>query len=187
MIPETLRGGRHGRVILPIAVFLGPPARIEVVQENILPVHFLRGVVARVIGRGVTQVIGAVRLISGFHEIEERVVDECLSQVALKIEQRHVEKVHRLVEARLRLLFLPQVGARGEIRPSRCHVQSLKSSPRYSCRASGSFTRWSASPCTRILPSNRRYARSVIDSVSRTLWSVMRTPRPLSLKPRTMR
>ena len=40
-------------------------------------------------------------LFLGLHHLEERVAEQLLLQVLLKVEQRHVEQVHRLVQARI--------------------------------------------------------------------------------------
>jgi hypothetical protein len=42
-------------------------------------------------------------------QLEEGVVQQLLLNVLLKVEQRHVEKIHRLVEARVDLHLLPEL------------------------------------------------------------------------------
>src|SRR3989338_8682506 len=60
----------------------------------------------------------------------------------------------------------------------RCLSYIRNFSPKYNWRACGLLINSSAHPEIRIFPSAIRYARSVIESVSRTLWSVNSIPRP---------
>ena len=49
-------------------------------------------------------------LLLGLDQIEERIVEQLLLQMLLQVEQGHVEKVHRLVKARIDLQLLPELG-----------------------------------------------------------------------------
>ena len=44
-------------------------------------------------------------------ELEERIIQQLLLEVLLEIEQRHVQEIHRLVQAWIDLQLLPELGA----------------------------------------------------------------------------
>src|SRR5574344_2424682 len=58
--------------------------------------------------------------------------------------------------------------------------------PKYTRRTSGSSASSCAVPALKIVPSNKIYALSVIESVSSTLWSVIRIPIFLFFSSRTI-
>ena len=74
------------------------PADVEAVEEDLLPIHFvvLLDLFLLLLG-GLLGDFLFLRLL----ELQERVVEELGLQVLLQVEHRHVQHVHRLVEARI--------------------------------------------------------------------------------------
>ena len=94
--------------VLQLLVLLARAADVEAVEEDFLPVHlfFLGGRLLFLF-----LVLFAVRalllFLFRFEEFEEGIDQQLLLQVLLQVHHRHVEHVHRLVEARIDAEFLP--------------------------------------------------------------------------------
>jgi len=100
--------------------------RVEPVEENLLPVDlaFLRRLAfgrgrfgeIRRSGRPIffAFLVRFLLVVLGLHEFEERVDEELLLEVLLQVQQRHVEQIHRLVQAWIDLELLPERGALAE-------------------------------------------------------------------------
>ncbi len=86
---------------------LARAADIEAVEEDLLPVDFvvLLGLLVLLFG-GLFRHLLVLRLL----QLEERVVEQLLLEVLLEVEHRHVEHVHRLVQARIDAEFLAKPG-----------------------------------------------------------------------------
>ena len=105
MVDQVARLDRDGLDVLSrVAVaaaghtVLGP-----VVEQDVLPVGL---VVARLLLLGLLLLLlllgrGRLHLFFRLHHFEERIAQQLLLQVLLQIEQRHIEQIHRLVEARV--------------------------------------------------------------------------------------
>jgi hypothetical protein len=106
MVVQVLRVDRNRLVVLFFFVFRAPAAGLEAVQEDLLPVDL------------VLVLLGFLRLLlrrrlffrdRGLLEVEERIVEKLLLDVLLQVEQGHVEKIHRLVQAWIDLHLLLQL------------------------------------------------------------------------------
>ncbi len=90
-------------------MFLAAAAGVESVEKYFLPIDLVssaRLLLLRRLGRLSGRLLLVLFLV--FDHVEEGIVEQFLLEVLLKIEQRHVEKIHRLVKARIDLQFLPQ-------------------------------------------------------------------------------
>ncbi len=91
-----------------------PVAVVEAGEEDVLPVGLLA------VGglRAPRVLLGQRRrrllLFLGLEQLEERIRHQLLLQVLLQVEQRHVQQVHRLVEAWIDPQVLPQDGVLAE-------------------------------------------------------------------------
>lgn len=72
---------------------------------------------------------------SGSTNLEKRVGRQLLLQVLLQVEQRHIEQVHRLVQARIDLQFLAQARRLLKTRSHRLSTPSSASENRERRRA----------------------------------------------------
>ena len=82
------------------------PVLGAVLQQDVLPV----GPVLRLCFLlGLLLLLGGGRLdfLFRLHHLEERIAQQLLLQVLLQIEQRHVEQIHRLIQARIDAQVLP--------------------------------------------------------------------------------
>ena len=92
-------------------VFLAAPAcGVEAVEEDLLPVYLIAALLFLFgFGGGFSLRLSLFVLFFGLDEVEERIVEQLLLEVLLKVQQRHVEKIHRLIEARIDLQLLPEL------------------------------------------------------------------------------
>src|SRR5437868_9768392 len=99
-------------------MLLAPTASgVETVEQNLFPINFA-GTLVLCLGLGLLLDLGLLLLFFLFfrlYQIQEGIVEELLLEVLLQIEQRHVEQVHRLVQARIDLELLPELS--GLIKP----------------------------------------------------------------------
>ena len=81
-----------------------------IVEEDALPVglvlglRFLLGLVLLLFRSG------RLDFFLRLDELEERIAQELLFQMLLQVEQRHVEQIHRLIQARIDPQVLPERG-----------------------------------------------------------------------------
>ena len=103
--------------VLLLLVLLAAPARVEAVEQDLLPVDLVLAAFSSSLLR-----LGLLAVSSSaprrprprpprLHQVEERVVQELLLQVLLEVEQRHVQQIHRLIEAWIDLELLPELRA----------------------------------------------------------------------------
>src|SRR6266850_370530 len=134
---------------------------------------------------------GRFGLLLRLDHLEERIAQQLLLQVLLEVQQRHVEEIHRLVEARIDPQVLPerrvlvQAGLHAAC-VKRARRRAVRVGPRYRSATRSSNTSSRTVPPTWTSPSNMMYARSTISSVCSTLWSVISTPMPRCRSPATM-
>ncbi len=108
MVHQVAGLNGDGLGVLELLVLLPRAADVEAVEEDLLPVHllFLGGLLLFLL-----LVLLAVRavllLLLGLEQFEEGIDQELLFQVLLEVHHRHVQHVHRLVEARVDAEFLP--------------------------------------------------------------------------------
>ena len=122
VVPQVA-GSHHRRLVVVLDfALLALSADLEAVAQDLVPVHFglrlrscglvLVGVRARIridVVRALGLRIGVV--VVRVRELQEGVLGQLLLQAILKVEQGHVEQVHRLVQTRVGLLRLSLVGA----------------------------------------------------------------------------
>src|SRR5437879_3247281 len=161
-----------------------------IVQQDVLPVRL-------VVVLGFLLLLDAVLgerqlgLFLGLDQLEKRVAEQLLLQMLLQVEQRHVQEVHRLVQARIdaQVLAQPDVLVQtgfhaAEVSRARRRVVRVGPKYRLATRSSNTSSRTVPETCT--LPSNMMYARSTMSSVCSTLWSVISTPIPRCRSPATI-
>src|SRR6267378_4222033 len=134
---------------------------------------------------------GTFGLLLGLDHLEERIAQQLLLQVLLQVEQRHVEEIHRLVQARIdpQILAEPDVLVQAGLHAAcvrRARRRAVRVGPRYRSDTRSSKTSSRTVPPTCTSPSNMMYARSTMSSVCSTLWSVISTPMPRCRSPATM-
>jgi len=121
MIGEILRVDGDRFVPLALLVLLALPARLEAVEQHGLPVDV---VIAGLLGLGLGRRLGLgeilrlraglfgfrriVVFVLGLDELEKGVLQQLLLEMLLEVDQRHVEHVHRLIEAWIRSQLLPE-------------------------------------------------------------------------------
>ena len=93
-----------GLIVFARLVAFPGPADIEAVQEDFVPVHLVLGLLLPLL------VDLEVLVVVGFRKLEEGVLGELLLHPGLQLEERHVDQVHRLVEARIGLRLLAGPG-----------------------------------------------------------------------------
>src|SRR5262249_54047908 len=90
---------------------------IESVEKDLLPVDLVRLLLRRRLDDGLRLGLGGFLSLLGLlvflrlDHVEEGIVQQLLLEVLLEIEQRHVEQVHRLIQARIDLQLLLELGA----------------------------------------------------------------------------
>ena len=122
VIAEIATVDGDGLEVFLLLVLLGATARVEAVEENLLPVDLVSGLFLRLLFFGLPFLGGALLAVFVFIllvHLEERVVEELLLEVLLEIEERHVEEIHRLVEAGIDLDLLLHLGV---LRHARSHA-----------------------------------------------------------------
>jgi hypothetical protein len=112
VVVQVARVDRDRLVVLAFLVLLAPAAGVEAVEQDFLPVDlflvlvvdrgFLRFLLRFGLGLLAVLLLHFLRL----DHVEEGIVEQFLLEVLLEVEQRHVEQVHRLVEARIDLQLL---------------------------------------------------------------------------------
>ena len=98
-------------VVLALFVLFAAAAGVESVEENLLPIDLVVG--GLFFGRRFGRRFGLgglfLRLLLVFlrlDHVEEGIVEELLLEMLLKVQERHVEQVHRLIQARIDLELL---------------------------------------------------------------------------------
>src|SRR4026207_171782 len=114
MIAQVARGDGHWLEVFLLLVLLAASAGgVKAVEQDLFPIDF---VAALLFLRGLT--VLALGLLFFFlfflDEIEERIVEQLLLQVLLRIEERHVQEIHRLVKAWIDLELLPELCGLGD-------------------------------------------------------------------------
>ena len=106
-----------------------------IVEEDALPVglvlglRFLLGLVLLLFRRG------RLDFFLRLDELEERIAQELLFQMLLQVEQRHVEQIHRLIQARIDLELLPELRRLVETRLHEAATSPLSREKRSRSRA----------------------------------------------------
>ena len=117
VVGEVARVDRDRLVVLALLVLLAASARVEAVEQDLLPVDlallFLLGLGLRVLLFRAALALLLVLFLRLDH-VEERIVEELLLEVVLEVEQGHVEQIHRLVEAWIDLELLLELGVLSE-------------------------------------------------------------------------
>jgi hypothetical protein len=93
--------------VLQLLVLLAGAAHLEAVEEDLLPIHLLLFLLLLLLLLGVL-LLG--RLLLRLEQLEEGIGQQLLLEVLLQIHHRHVEHVHRLVQARIDPELLPETG-----------------------------------------------------------------------------
>jgi hypothetical protein len=101
VVAQVLGVHGHRLVVLPLLVLLAAAAGLEAVEEDLLPVDLVVFLLAVLFLRLLHALLDVA-----FHEVEEGVVEQLLLEVLLEVEERHVQEIHRLVEARVDLHLL---------------------------------------------------------------------------------
>ena len=92
---------------------------VESVQQDLVPVDLVVLFVAGVLfGIDLEFVVGV-----GLGELEEGILRQLLLKAGLKVQQRHVQQIHRLVKARIDPQLLPKVGPLVQARPHPVHAK----------------------------------------------------------------
>ena len=120
MVGEIARVDRDRLVVLALLVLLTPAARIEAVEQDLLPVDLALLVLLGLrfgIGRLFLNLALVLLVVLRLDHVEEGIVEQLLLEVLLEVEQRHVEQIHRLVEARIDLELLLELRVLGEPLP----------------------------------------------------------------------
>src|ERR1019366_5740833 len=218
VVVEMMRADRYRLVLLPIVALLAHAARrLEPVEQDLLPVclgvRVRVGFLHRDFGRRLQLrfrlLVGPRLFLVVLEHVEERIRKQFLLQVLLQVEQRHVQHVHRLIEARIDLELLPKAKALAEpsLHPAasggdsvgcttcagaggrspcsalkRVRSRAVSVGPREISATVSSNTSSRTRPETFTWPSNRMYARSTMSRVCSTLWSEMSTPMPRCLR-----
>src|SRR5262245_17580097 len=110
MVGEIARVDGDRLVVLALFVLFAPAARVETIEEDLLPVDL----VARFFvggGFGFGRLLLVLFLLLEVNHLEERVVQKLLLEVLLEVEQGHVQQVHRLVQARIDFQLLLELSA----------------------------------------------------------------------------
>src|SRR5919198_1840697 len=161
MIDEVLAlDGNRLDVLTRVAVAAARHTMVgPVVEQNTFPIRLVFGF--RFLLRLVLLLVGGRRLylFLGLHHLEERIAEQLLLQVLLEVEQRHVQQIHRLIQARIDPQVLPQRGvlmqaglhAAGD---SRARRRVVSVGPRYSDATRSSNTSCRTVPATCTWPSN---------------------------------
>ena len=99
---------RHGLGVLQLLVLLPGAAHVEAVEEDLLPVDllFLGGRLLFLL-LVLFPVCAVLLLLLRLQQLEERIDQQLLLQVLLQVHHRHVQHVHRLVEAWIDAQLLP--------------------------------------------------------------------------------
>jgi hypothetical protein len=111
VVAQVARRGGDRLVVLLLLVLLPPAAGIESFEQDLFPVDFVLvflflGLLRRGLGFGGALVLF---ILLGLDQLQKRVRLELLFQVLLQVEQRHVQEVHRLIQARIDLQLLSQL------------------------------------------------------------------------------
>ena len=143
-----------------------------VVEQDVFPVGL---VVARFFGLGLRLLRHRhLGLLFGLDQLEEGITEQLLLQMLLEVEQRHVEEVHRLVQARVdaQLLTERRVLVQAGLHAAwvrRARRRAVRVGPRYRSATRSLNTSSRTVPDTWTLPSNMMYARSTMSRVCSTL------------------
>ena len=109
VVTQIARRDGHRLEVFALFMLLASAADgVKAVEKNFLPVDLI----ASLLRFGLLGVLG-LRLVFLFllflDEVEERIVQQLLLEVLLQIEERHVEEIHRLVQAGIDLELLPKL------------------------------------------------------------------------------
>ncbi len=110
-------------------LFAAASRGVESIEENLFPIY-LAGALILGLGLNRLRLFALLRLLFFLlflDKIEKRVVQKLLLQVLLKVEEGHVEQIHRLVEAWIDLELLSELSRLIE---SRLHQTVTSSSSR---------------------------------------------------------
>ena len=117
MVGEVSAVDRHRLVVFALFVLFAATAGIEPVEENLLPVDLVVvGLLFLRCGLDFDAFfLGLLFLVFlGLHHVEERVVQQLLFEMLLQVEQRHIEQIHRLVQAWIDLELLLELRVLGK-------------------------------------------------------------------------
>ena len=120
MVREVARVDGDRLVVLPLLVFLPATAGVEAVEEDLLPIDLTLLVLLRLrfgIGAFLLDFALVLLVLLRLDHVEEGVVEELLLEVLLEVEERHVEQIHRLIQARIDLELLLELGVLGKSLP----------------------------------------------------------------------
>ena len=126
VVVEIVALHRRGLVVL-LRLVLGTPAsrHLEAVHEDLLPVHLV--VAHGLVGDVLLELDLALHV--GFAHLQEGVLRHLLLQMLLEIQQRHVEQLHRLVEAWVDPHLLSELGALEELGVELVHISPERRAP----------------------------------------------------------
>src|SRR6476660_4780008 len=137
MVAEITRCDGDGLEVFALLVLLAAAAGgVEAVEQNLFPVYLAGAVV---LGLGLRLLLlGFLLLLFLFlrlDEIEERIVEQLLLEMLLEVEERHVQQVHRLVQAWIDLQLLTELGRLIESRLQEAATSSFPRENRSRSRA----------------------------------------------------
>ena len=113
MVGEVARVDRDRLVVLALLVLLAAAAGVEAVEEDLLPVDLALLVLLGLrfgLRRLLLDLALVLLVLLRLDHVEEGIVEELLLEVLLEVEQGHVEQIHRLVQARIDLELLLELG-----------------------------------------------------------------------------
>src|SRR5678816_1604152 len=116
MIGEIARIDRDRLVVLAIFVLFAAAAGVESVEKDLFPIDLIVGGLffSRLLFFSYLFFLGLLLILLRLDHVEEGVVQQLLLEVLLKVQERHVEQVHRLVEAWIDLELLLELRALGK-------------------------------------------------------------------------
>src|SRR5205814_8946580 len=104
-------------------VLFAPAPRVESVKENLFPVDLVAvlffGLRGRSLDRDFSLGVVLLFIVLRLDHLGTRIVKELLLEMLLEVEQRHVQQIHRLIQARIDLKLLLEL--RG-LRETRSHA-----------------------------------------------------------------
>ncbi len=117
LIPEVIAqiaGGDCDRleVLALLVLFAATAGGVEAVEQDLFPIYLAGALILgfRLRRLGGFALLLLLFLLLSLDEIEEWIVEKFLLEVLLEVQQRHVEQVHRLIEAWIDLELLTELG-----------------------------------------------------------------------------
>jgi len=112
MVAQVSSVDRDRLVILFLLVLLATAAGVEPVKQDPFPIDLVAGGLLLLLrrcflGLGAFLFVLFLRL----DHLEERIVEELLLEVLLQVQKRHVQQIHRLIQARIDLELLAELRA----------------------------------------------------------------------------